>query len=723
HRALAWALALAAAVALVRLLRRWRREHVALRDEHAERLVDSPWLLLERVRLYHLLSLLGVGGVLAFALRYPPLVPLVASALLLTTLRLCERRRERALREAGDRAAAAPLLCALIIGATTLLGAPHAARADHDDGRFDAIVAPQNKPQSVPSSAASPSLLPGLDQIKVNVPLARFDRAYRALVDRLDTRRADRNAPALLYAESSYEGRAERGHLRLRLSLRVVLGRENVYKRVPLIGASAALIAATADGRPIGVTNERGYHVWHTARTGEVKLELTAIVAPRGPRGSIEYDVAVVRTPVTRVRVRFPKGALQPRIDGAVRAEVKHPEKRSTELSAALSPTTRLHLLGFRDLGAGGTRRARVFAESVNLLSLEPGRRELFSVIRYTILYAGARAFSVALPEGMRLVSAAGSGGLRTTVTRSADGQRVLRGETAYAIKGRYELSLRLRHSDAKGAGEDGSAKAVTQRFEAPLPRCLEVERQSGWLAVEVPGTLELREVGRQNIAPVDVRQLPDALVRSAVAPILAAYRFDDTERRVTFATRRLPEQRLASEAVDRMRVFTVMAGDGRALHEIRLTLRNRTRRSISLAPPPGFKLRSAHLDGRPVQASVDDEGRVVLPLSRSRHGERLTLHVVFASQVDALGWLGTRALELPRVSLAISSLVWTVFAPPRNIYGALSVRGGSQTLYGHLRWQRPAVSGNADAGDDAQSAGAVGAVNTTQADLDASSG
>ncbi|MCA9672037.1 MAG: hypothetical protein KC503_40865, partial [Myxococcales bacterium] len=85
--------------------------------------------------------------------------------------------------------------------------------------------------------------------------------------------------------------------------------------------------------------------------------------------------------------------------------------------------------------------------------------------------------------------------------------------------------------------------------------------------------------------------------------------------------------------------------------------------------------------------------------------------------------WLGTRALELPRVSLAVSSLVWTVFAPPRNIYGALSVRGGSQTLYGHLRWQRPAVSGNADASDDGQSGGAVGAVNTTQADLDASSG
>ena len=558
--------------------------------------------------------------------------------------------------------------------------AAQAVNPNKAEANFSAIMRAQNS-QAHALRGARPGDVPGTGDASVELPLSEFSRLWQRVMEH--RRKVQRRpGPAVLLTESSYSGKAVRGTLFLKARLRVILGRPGQWKVVPLVGTSVVLTRAVVDGKPVDISTRPGYQVWVTRRTGEVTVELSLVVPPRGPRGSIEYDFVVARTPVTSFSCTFPTAGLEPRMDAAVTTAVRA-EGGATVLQASLRPTNRVHLLGFRDLGEDATaQRARIFAETLNLLSVDEGALELFSVIRYTILYAGTKSFEVLIPPHTTVVSANGKGAFRYTLEKRG-GATLLRGETAFPIRNTYEISLRLRRK----------IKKAGQTFLAPLPRCRRVERETGWLAVEVPGKLRLSEQKRTQMLAVDVRHLPSEIVRSSVSPILKAYRYHAPGRRLKLSTRLLPEHRTAPESIDRVRVFSVVSRDGGVLTEFRVTMRNRLRRSLRLDVPKGVSVRSVLLDGRPVSPSRDSRGFLVLPLKRSAGTDSLTaitLQVILEHGISALGWAGAPKIALPALSLPISSLSWTVYLPQNNLYGELKGPIATQLYWGSVQWRRP---------------------------------
>ena len=543
------------------------------------------------------------------------------------------------------------------------------ARGSVDRGRADP-----------PREGSSPST--------VRLPLEAFRLLWERARQTDQREPTGRLPPPVVLGASRYDGRATRGALVLGVTLDVTLSRPGTWKTVPLAGRRVVLRRAeTSDGRPISTTIRRGYHVWVTQRTGALSLRLELLVPAGGPRGSLEYDFNVARTAVTRFECSFPGVGIEPRVDGAVSTTLVTERGGGTHLEATLKPTTRVRLVALRDLGDTSAEQPRVYAESLGLLSVEESSLELFTVIRYTILYAGVREFQLLVPRGVTLLSAEGSGAFRYTLEQRAE-ETLIKGETALPMHNSFELSLRLRR-ERPGAFRRGASDA----FQVPLPRCLGVERELGWLAVEVPGKLRLEEQLRDQVQSLDVRQLPPELVRSAVSPILRAYRYHDPRRSLRLSARRLPEQQTAEEGIDRVRAFTVLSAEGAALTELRLTLRNRVRRSLSLRVPPAARVRSVLIDGRPVRPSLGADGALVLPLERSAtmagRLSPVTLQVILEEQGRAPRWGGRLRVALPRVSLPAASLAWSVFVPGGSIYGHLA-GGAPQPLVGHASWRHP---------------------------------
>ncbi|HUU04104.1 MAG TPA: hypothetical protein VM425_21885 [Myxococcota bacterium] len=575
-------------------------------------------------------------------------------------------------------------------------------RKQQAEANFDSIVLPQNAAQAMPIQAAPPArgmqsnynqkyapmsatvAVQPSGEPGVEVPLHEYlDVRKRLLAIQEEARR--RLGPAVVLGSSEYDGEAVRGALQLRLALRVTLGREGKWKTVPLIGDDVVLVKAAVDGKTIPVSRRAGYHVWATRRTGEVAIQVDLLVPARGPRGSIEYDFLVPRTPVTRFSCRFPVAGLKPRIDAAVQSETTA-AGGGTLLRTTLSPTARIHLVGFHELAGAGSLKAKVYAESLNLLSIDEGVLDLFSVVRYTILYAGAKEFDILVPKGYAVVAADGMGAFRYTLAETEHGT-VIRGETAFPIRNNYEISIRL-HRETPREGEE---------FAVPFPRCMKVEREIGYLGIEVPGKLKLEE-GRQkaDITSIDVRQLPEEMVRSAVSPILRAYRYHSAGSRLELATTQLPEKEPATGSIDRIRAFTTVTGGGQVMTDMRITLRNRLRHSLSLSFPEGIELRSAMLDGQPVKPSRNEQGRYLLPLKRSGGIERLlpfTISIVMHGRISSLGLFGCADLFLPAVDLPVSSLAWSVYLPARNIYTRIEGDIEPQMYAGRGSWYRPSFS------------------------------
>lgn len=534
-----------------------------------------------------------------------------------------------------------------------------------------------------PAPARGPVTLPpisagsGAGEVEVSLD------AYERLRAELRARQAEDAVgydTLVVLGASQYVGRAVPGGLSLTLTLDVTLRGPGRWKVVPLLGEEVALVGARVGGVPISVTRTGGYHVWLTQMTGEVSLTLETLVPVKGPRGSAEYDLLVARTPVTRFSCTFPTEGLEPRLSRAVRAEVVR-SPGETRLDAWLAPTSRLHLVGFRELGAEEGRAAKVYAETLSLLSVGQTEVDLFTVLRYNILHAGTRQFDVLVPPGFTVVSADGEGAFRYTLDPPGPTGTLLRGETAFPIRDRYELSLRLRRELTGGAGA---------AFEVVPPRATGVEREYGWVGVEVIGNLKLEEVARSEVLAVDVAELPALMVQSAVSPVLRGYRYHSAGARLSLTATSLPEKEPASGSIDGVRATTVIAAEGRALTDLQITLRNRLRHSLRLRLPEGLSVRSSLLDGEPIKPSEDGQGGLLLPLKRSKGEDRLvpfTLQLVLEQDVGRFGLVGARELALPELELPASSVHWSIWLPANNDYSALESDIEPQRFTGSAEW------------------------------------
>jgi len=585
-----------------------------------------------------------------------------------------------------------------------------AAREAQAEANFDSIMIPQNvAPRVSPAEAvdmpvgnvfgahrraqqrgagsgvsAQPVVTaPGQPGPTVEVPLKEYTDVRRR-IKAVNKKNSRYQGPAVVLGSAKYEGAAIHGALSLKLKLQVTLGRPGKWKTVPLVGDDVVLVKASVANKSIPISRRAGFHVWVTRQTGEASVEVDLLVPARGPRGSIEYDFLVARTPVTTFSCQFPVAGLEPRLDAAVRSDAR-PSQGGTLVTATLRPTTRIHLVGFRDLGEAEGQKAKVYTESLNLLSVDEGALDLFTVIRYTILYAGTKEFLIQVPKGMTVVSADGEGAFRYLLETNDQGT-LIKGETAFPIRNNYEISLRLHREIPKGG----------EPFDVPLPQCAGVEREHGWLGVEVPGKLLLKEVKRAEALAVDVRQLPEEMVRSSVSPILRAYRYHTSRAQVQFTAERLPEKEPESASIDRIRAFSTVTEEGNVMTDMRITLRNRLRHSLTLSVPEGTQVLSTHLDGQKVKPSESEKGRILLPLKRSAGGDTLqafTLSVVMESKVPALGWFGYPDLRLPTVDLPASSIAWTVYLPAKNLYTSLEGDIEQQFYTGRGSWHQPSYA------------------------------
>ncbi|MEO1170498.1 MAG: hypothetical protein AAFX94_00370, partial [Myxococcota bacterium] len=423
---------------------------------------------------------------------------------------------------------------------------------------FDAIMQ-SNTVQA--QGRTSRSVNAANDGATTSVPLREYDTLRDELERARRANEAGSESPVVLGA-SKFAGRVRDGVLELRLQMHVTLdagkaGAAPFWKAVPLVGETVVVVRATENGRSLPLVRENGYHVWLTQKTGEVDLVVDLQVPAQGPDGSIEYGFRIARTPVTQVQVEFPVPDLQPRIAAAVSSRVESEGGKSV-LNAALRPTARIELVGYRRLEVRDERAAKVYVENLTLGSLGDSSIELFTVLRYKILYAGTKTFDVSIPTGYAVVSAEGEGAFRFT-TEEAGENTLLRGETAFPIRDNYEVSLRLKRDFDRSE----------ERFELRWPHAVGAEREQGWLALEVPGKRQLDVESVEEAQAVDVRQLPSSVINSAVSPVLGAFRFIGDQARVKARATRLPEQEPAGASIDQLGHRWTLSGHDRPRVEL----------------------------------------------------------------------------------------------------------------------------------------------------------
>jgi hypothetical protein len=276
-------------------------------------------------------------------------------------------------------------------------------------------------------------------------------------------------------------------------------------------------------------------------------------------------------------------------------------------------------------------------------------------------------AVQLELPADVTLLSLTGPS-LRSHRAATADGRLVVDVAFTQEMEGEFRLDVGYERILAPAPGESP--------VEVPTLRVRGVEVEQGRIAVEAVSAVEVRPAAAEQLAVVDVAELPQQLVLRTTHPILVAYKYLHAEppHRLTLGLTRHRLAGIQEATIDRARYRTLVTPDGLEVTTAVFTVRNSRQQFLKLRLPKGVAVWSASVDGKAEKPAVSDDGdntTVLLKIVHSTSG--FPVQIVFATQGPGFGAGGSLRSVLPRPDLLVTHSRWDLYLPAGIRYGSPS--------------------------------------------------
>jgi hypothetical protein len=505
---------------------------------------------------------------------------------------------------------------------------------------------------SVVSAADGQTPLPAAYPGTVTLSRSDYDRLLDLAANRPAGPSAAPAAAALARADIRVRAGATTARATMRLDGEVF--RPGVAK-VPLI-KDATLLDARLDTRPLPVIAESNTLVaFVNGPTAFVAtLEAGSPIAFAPGRASFVLPVpvagsatAAIDVPGEQADVHVASGIVLRRASSAGRTvvDVALPTGRSVEVwwtTHEAAPST-------------APRDVRILSEVKSVITIGESDVRLVSLLNATVVQGEPSQFDVSLPAGYEIASVSGAS-LDRSETR--DGHAVLYVADPAARRHQFLLSLERPHGGGSFTLESG------------LPALATAQRETGEIAIEGVGTMEISSPEMPGLRRIDVRELDPTLSPIARDALLAAYRYqrvNDEPPLVTVDVRRFANAAVLAAVAERAVATTLITSEGRALTEVTMWVRNTAQPFMKVALPEGASIVSVEVAGavaKPVEGA--DGNRVPLLRQGFRPSGPYTVSFVYLHSGAPFLRKGDRQMTLPKMDVPIDVLEWELFIPDR---------------------------------------------------------
>jgi len=303
---------------------------------------------------------------------------------------------------------------------------------------------------------------------------------------------------------------------------------------------------------------------------------------------------------------------------------------------------------------ASPVRALRLLDDVKTLITVGENDLRVTAIFDVTVVQGTTATLAVRLPDGFSLTSVTGAPNEAADVV---DGRLVL---NVPAGRTRHQFLVALERSIVDG----GSKRALA------LPWLDGSQRETGDVAVEGVGALDLAVAELRPLTRIDVVELSAALTALAHEPLLAAYRYQRRAAEavtLAFDVTRFPDAAVLAAAADRATATTLVTPEGRSLTEVSLTVRNQAQPFLRVGLPAGATLLSAEVAGVAVKPAQGADG-LRIPLLRPgfRPQGPYAVSFVYLHAGAAFAEKGDASLTLARVDLPIAWLEWEMLLPDR---------------------------------------------------------
>ena len=426
--------------------------------------------------------------------------------------------------------------------------------------------------------------------------------------------------------------------------------------KVPLI-KGATLLEARAENRPLPVVAEGDLHVAFLPgpTTFAATLEVGTPVSFAPGRGVFVLPVpiagtatAVITVPGDQTEVHLSRGIVLRRSSANGR----------TTIEATLDPGTPTEVWwSTRDNAPTQptARDAQMLSEVKTLVTIGEADVRLLTLVDVTVVQGEPSQLDLALPAGYEMVSASG-----TSLERTESHPDRLTLFVTNPAQRRHQFLISLERQNNGGSF----------KLDTSFPALTAARRETGEVAVEGVGTLEIAPATVPGLRRMDVREVDRALASAARQSLSAAFRYQrttDVPPTLTMDVRRFPDAAVLAAVAERAIATTLVTSEGHVLTEITLWMRNRAQPFMKVALPEGASLLSVEVAGSPASPVEGKDGsRVPLLRPGYRPDGPYAVSFVYLHAGTPFAKKGDMQMTLPKMDVPVNVLEWELFVPDR---------------------------------------------------------
>ncbi|MCF7972822.1 MAG: hypothetical protein K9N55_03295 [Phycisphaerae bacterium] len=302
----------------------------------------------------------------------------------------------------------------------------------------------------------------------------------------------------------------------------------------------------------------------------------------------------------------------------------------------------------------------RITVEGLHHVKVTDGLVHHQHFLRYQLLHAGVKTFTLTLPREATGVTLLGPGMAR----REQVDPNTWRVELTQKVYDRpYQLTVAYDTSYARDANGVRVAPVL----------CQGVDLQQGYVVVFAGDRVELSaNMQTPSWRPADPRSIPGVFGAGDLSNAAMCYRSLSATEAFMIQTKRHAAADQIGAQVLSTEISSVLTETGQGIHQVQLRLSVSTRRHLQVLLPDPSEVWTLAVDGQAVQPSIrlDPQSRrlLLVPLPQ-QGGDEVTVSLVYITDASLGTWSGSHQVVGPRFDLPLENIQWQVYVPEGHAY------------------------------------------------------
>lgn len=498
-----------------------------------------------------------------------------------------------------------------------------------------------------------------------NVVLSRAE--FKKMIDRMTPPPgADAKPPFdYLITKAVYSGIMQDGNTAFSGTFEVHVLKKDSYLKVPLLPQNIALADVKVDGQQALVVSENGYQNVILSKAGEYTVTASFSLKSSLEKGPHKMDLTIQQTPITLLKLEIPLKDIDVEIPQAQQM-LATPKGNATVVSAVIAPGHAVSVRWRKRVAVAEKIPPKLYGEVYHLISIEDGAMKISSDINYNILHSEMDAVRLAITDDMNVLSVSGEGVGEWQETEQ-QGQRLILVPFTYGKKGQ----VTVRVTAETPLSETGLANVFSGI------RVLDTVRETGFIGIALNTSAEVVVTESDGLETVAPQKLPASLINKSAKPLIMGFKYLKHPYSLVLDIKKHEKIAVPVATINSANIVTLFTEDGKVVHRLVYQVRNSAKQFLAIQLPEDADVWSVFVDNQPVESSISEGRKLLVPLIRSRSvNDRLDsfpVEIIYCVVEDRFFWFGSRESSLPAVDLLTSQLIWSVYLPIDYAYNYFS--------------------------------------------------